>query len=165
MATIRGGILIDAPVDVVFDLVADERNEPAYNPELISAELLGPEPVGAGSRFRAVHSSKRGPMEMTVELTAYDRPRRLASVTHASWAEIDGAVTFEPAGAGNDSTYMHWEWRVRPKGVAWLMTPFIGTVGRREEQACWEGLKRYVESGRLASGAGGHARECVERRT
>jgi hypothetical protein len=33
MARIEGEIAINRPVDEVFDLVADERNEPRYNPE------------------------------------------------------------------------------------------------------------------------------------
>ncbi|MFC8502509.1 SRPBCC family protein [Pedococcus sp. NPDC057267] len=53
MARIRGGVTIDAPVEEVFDLVADERNEPAYNPRIARAEQLGDGPVGPGSRFLA----------------------------------------------------------------------------------------------------------------
>ena len=34
MAHLDGQILIHRPVDEVFDFVADERNEPRYNPQL-----------------------------------------------------------------------------------------------------------------------------------
>jgi len=142
MVEVSGEIRIECPVDVVFDVVADQRNEPRYNPALLEVEALTEGPVGAGSRFRAVHASRGGPMEMTVELTDYDPPRRIASVTTASWAEIRGAVTFDRAG---DATRMRWSWDVRPKGLARVMTPLVGVVGRREERACWEGLKRYLE--------------------
>jgi hypothetical protein len=97
---------------------------------------------GVGTRFRAVHAARGGPTEMTVELTDVDPPRRIASVTTASWGEIRGAVTLEPAG---DATRMRWSWDVRPKGFARVLTPLVGVVGRREERACWEGLKRYLE--------------------
>lgn len=39
MARVTGEI-IDRPVDVVLDVVADERNEPNYNPDLLPAEKL-----------------------------------------------------------------------------------------------------------------------------
>jgi hypothetical protein len=38
MARIEGEIIIDRPVDVVFDYVADQRNEPRYNPQMVRAE-------------------------------------------------------------------------------------------------------------------------------
>ncbi len=142
MAKVAGEIRIDAPADVVFEVVADERNEPKYNPALLSVDLLSEGPVGVGTRFRAVHMSGRGPMEMTVELTEYDPPRRIASVTRTSWAEIRGAVTFVQSG---DATRMSWSWDVRPKGFARLLTPLVGVVGRRQERVCWGGLKRYLE--------------------
>jgi hypothetical protein len=52
MATVAGEIRIERPVDVVFETVADERNEPRYNPLLISVDMLTDEPVGAGTRRR-----------------------------------------------------------------------------------------------------------------
>lgn len=143
MAKVTGEIVIERPIDDVFAVVADERNEPRYNPALLSADLLTEEPVRVGSRFKAVHSSGHGRMEMTVELTEYNPPHRIASVTTASWAEIRGAVTFEPVGA---ATRMRWAWDVRPKRFAKLLTPLVGVVGRRQERACWKGLKKYLEA-------------------
>jgi hypothetical protein len=40
MTHICGEVTIDAPVEEVFDLVADERNEPRYNPRIVRAEKL-----------------------------------------------------------------------------------------------------------------------------
>jgi hypothetical protein len=40
MAHIEGETIIGRPPEVVFDYVADERNEPKYNPHLISHELV-----------------------------------------------------------------------------------------------------------------------------
>ena len=143
MAHVSGSIVVERPVDVVFDVVADQRNEPRYNPALLTTELLTEGPIDVGTRFRAVHAAGGGSMEMTVELTGYNRPWRIASVTTASWVEIRGAVTFEPVGEA--ATRLRWSWDVHPKGCAVLMTPFAGVIGRRQERACWEGLKRYLE--------------------
>jgi hypothetical protein len=46
MAGIEGEILIGQPVDVVFDYVADQSNEPQYNPRMVRAEKITPGPVG-----------------------------------------------------------------------------------------------------------------------
>jgi uncharacterized membrane protein len=152
MAHVSGSIVVARPVDMVFDVVADQRNEPWYNPALLEARLLTDGPIGVGTRFRAVHVAGRGSTEMTVELTEFVRPWRIASVTTASWVEIRGAVAFEPAGDG--ATRLRWAWDVRPKGCAVLMTPVAGVLGRRQERACWEGLKRYLEEDAPAGGEG-----------
>ncbi len=38
MAQIEGEIVIERPIEEVFDFVADECNEPLYNVEMVSAE-------------------------------------------------------------------------------------------------------------------------------
>ena len=140
---VAGDILIDRPVDVVFDVVADERNEPRYNPAVLRAEKLTDGPPGVGTRYRAVHGSSRGPVEMEVEVTGFDRPHRIASTTRMPMGEISGAMIFEGAGVG---TRMRWDWTVRLRGPARVLSPFVGLAGGRAERACWEGLKRLLEA-------------------
>jgi hypothetical protein len=87
-------------VEEVFDFVADERNEPRYNPRMLSAEKTSDGPIGIG--------------------------------------------TFESVPAG---TRMRWSWEVRPRGALLVMAPFVGAIGRRQEQGIWCSLKRLLESG------------------
>jgi hypothetical protein len=65
MAHIAGEVTIDAPVDEVFDMVADERNEPRYNPRIVRAEKVSEGPVGRGARFVAEPKSMGAKGEMT----------------------------------------------------------------------------------------------------
>jgi Polyketide cyclase / dehydrase and lipid transport len=143
MPKIAGAIVIDRPVDLVFDFATDERNEPLYNTALLQSEKVSDGPVGVGTRFHALHKSARRPVAMDVQITEYDRPRRMASRTTMSWSEVDGELTFEPDG---DATKMRWAWDVHPKGLATLLWPFVGVMGRRSERACWTQLKHYLES-------------------
>ena len=53
MVRIEGEIVINRPMEEVFDFVADERNEPRYNPHMRRAELITKGPVGVGTRHRA----------------------------------------------------------------------------------------------------------------
>src|SRR6266511_1951506 len=78
MVRIDGEIVINRPVDTVFDFVADERNEPRYNPRMLRVEKLSPGPIGVGSRFRAAMRTRPRPTKMTTEFTGYERPWRLA---------------------------------------------------------------------------------------
>ncbi len=82
MAHIEGEIIINRPVETVFDFVADERNEPRYNPSMILAEKVSDGHIGMGTRFRAETLSNGRRTEMIIEITTYDRPKVLVSSTH-----------------------------------------------------------------------------------
>jgi hypothetical protein len=132
----------------VFDFVADQRNEPQYNPRMVRAAKITGGPVGKGTVFRSATRSMGRTAEMSIELTGYDRPTQLASRTIMRQADMHGTLTFEPARSG---TLMRWSWDVRPKGVVWLLAPLITWIGRRQEQAIWTSMKRYLESSPAAS--------------
>jgi hypothetical protein len=53
------------PVDVVFDIVADERNLPKYYPDLLPSEMVTDGPIGVGTKFTAVHNARRRPCPPT----------------------------------------------------------------------------------------------------
>lgn len=152
MHTISGAIRVRRPVEVVFDYVADTRNEPSYNPSMRSVELLTPEPVGAGSRFKAVMGGLPGmalPMEVTV--TEFDRPRRLGSSTWSTHMQTSGTLTFTPD--GDDATLMRWEWDVRAARLLRLVGPAVSWLGARMERRIWTAMKERLEADG-GSGAG-----------
>jgi uncharacterized protein YndB with AHSA1/START domain len=151
MAHIDGEIVINRPVEEVFDFVADERNEPRYNPRMLRVEKLSPGPVGLGSRFRAEMRTRPRPMEMTTEFTGYERPRRLASTTRMSRMDIRGTLSFDPVPGG---TRMRWSWELEPHGLLKLMTPLASPIGARGERAIWTSLKRLLEAQEASFSAG-----------
>ncbi|EHR51250.1 hypothetical protein SacmaDRAFT_3014 [Saccharomonospora marina XMU15] len=144
MATIQGEIFIDRPPTQVFDVLADPRNEPRYNPRIVGVDKLTEGPVGVGSRFasRARTAGRTG--TMTVQLTGYDRPRRLTSTIRSASMDIDGELTFEAASGG---TLARWRWHLRPRGLLAMAGPLLTGAGRRTERRVWRDLKRYLEAG------------------
>jgi uncharacterized protein YndB with AHSA1/START domain len=143
VAHIEGEIVIERPVEEVFDVVADERNEPRYNPRLLWVEKVSSGPIGRGTEFRAATKTMGRPAEMSIEFTDYQRPRRLVSSTHMPTMEIQGALTFDPVPEG---TRMRWTWELQPQGVLRLLTPLITLMGRRQEETIWASLKRFLEA-------------------
>jgi carbon monoxide dehydrogenase subunit G len=141
MARIEGEILIDRPVEAVFDFVADSRNEPSFNPAMAGVELLTPLPIGRGTRFRA--RMGRAGTPMLVELTEFDRPHRLGSRTTSSMMQTSGALTFT---ADGDGTVMSWDWQVRPRGWMRMLGPLSGPLGGRMERRIWTSMKQYLEN-------------------
>jgi hypothetical protein len=142
VAHITGSVHVDAPIQKVFGVVLDARNEPAYNPAMAHVELLTPEPIATGARFRAEMGRARLPME--VEFTEVAAPHRIATRTSSSLMETDGTLTFAETDGG---TTMSWDWQVRAKGSMRVLGPLFGFMGGRMERRIWSGMKRYVESG------------------
>ena len=143
MATINGEIVIGRPVEVVFDYVADQGNEPQYNPQMVRAEKITTGPVGVGTSFRSAVASRGQTVEMLIEITGYDRPHRLASATTMQQADISYTLTFEPATPG---TRMRWAGQVRPRGALKLLGPLVTRMGSRQEQRIWTSLKQHLEA-------------------
>jgi hypothetical protein len=81
MGTISGQIQVARPVEVVFDFVADETDEPGFNQDMVGCDKVTPGPIGVGTRYEAELKSM-GVVPMTVEVTGFERPRRLASRAH-----------------------------------------------------------------------------------
>ena len=151
MTRITGEIVIDAPADVIFDFVADQRNEPAYNPHMVRSAKVTPGPVGTGTQFRSAVRSRGRLAEMAIEYTGFQRPSRLASTTRMAQAEFSGTLTFEPAGAG---TRLRWSWDARFSWPLRLLAPVLAWVGGRQERATWARLKQHLESSQQAAGPG-----------
>lgn len=145
MARITGQVTIGAPVDEVFDVVADERNEPRYNPRIVRAEKLSEGPVGAGARFVAEPKGVGSRGEMTLTILEYDRPRRLHNVVESSYMRVDGTLTFEDVEGG---TRLRWDWDMGLVGRMRMLSPVLALIGPRWERRNWVGLKEYMESAR-----------------
>lgn len=149
---VEGEIVIERPVEAVFDFVADERNEPKYNARMTGARMVSPEPIGVGSRFQAVMTGPGGPAELMIEFTSFERPHCLSSRTHLSNMEIEGRLIFEPIPEG---TRMRWVWDLQPRGFLRVLGPVVRRVGDRQERETWTALKRVLEAGPVPVAAGG----------
>lgn len=142
-AQIEGEIGIERTVAEVFDFVADERNEPRFNPQMTSVEKLTGGEIGLGTQFRAEVLSGGRPLSMIIEFTDFDRPRRLGSRTTMSGMVILGELTFVEDG---DATRMRWAWNMQPTGALRLLKPLIVLMGRRQEREIWTSLKQCLEA-------------------
>ena len=150
MAHIAGEVTIDAPVEEVFDMVADERNEPRYNPRIVRAEKVSDGPVGRGARFVAEPKSMDAKGEMTLEILEYDRPHRLRNLVRSSYMQVDGTLAFEDV---DGATRLKWDWDMGLVGSMRVLSPVLAVIGPGWERRNWVGPKEYMESGRRLASA------------
>jgi uncharacterized protein YndB with AHSA1/START domain len=142
MPRITGEVDIDASITDVFDTVADERNEPRYNPRIARAEMFTDEPVGAGSRFVAEPKGMGARGRMALEILEFQRPHRLHNVIRSSYMHVDGTLTFAETEEG---TRLRWDWTMQLVGPMRVLTPVLMLVGPRWERRNWIDLKNYLE--------------------
>lgn len=142
MSRVRGSLEIARPVEAVFDVVADQRNEPAYNPNMTAATKVTPGPIGVGTRLTANVMSRGTPRPVTIEYTSFERPHRIASSAVMDGATVNGHIQCDPTPTG---TRFSWDWTVTVTGPARIAGPLIGLVGRRRERTIWTALKLYLE--------------------
>lgn len=152
MTTITGRTSFARPVEEVFDLLADPRNEPRYNPLVVSAVMATPEPVGVGSRFvqRAGSFGRTG--EVAIEVVEYVRLERLAFVIRSAGIDVRGRLAFSPEPSGCS---VSWTWAMRPVGGWRVLTPLLALTGRRLERRVWDRMRRYVDAGGAVRPAAG----------
>jgi uncharacterized protein YndB with AHSA1/START domain len=143
MVVVKGDILIERPPEDVFDFVADEENEPRYNPEMRYAKKVTEGPTGIGTTYEAEVTARGKAIPMTIRFTDYDRPHRLAERVHMDTMDLTGGLTFEPIDGG---TRMRWSWSLQPHGALRFMGPLVARLGRRQEQRIWTSLKRLLEA-------------------
>ncbi|GAB3767359.1 carbon monoxide dehydrogenase subunit G [Nocardioides ginsengisegetis] len=142
MSRIRGTLDIARPVEDVFDFVADQRNEPAYNPRMTASTMLTNDPIGVGTRFAATMLSRGKPLHVMIEVTGFDRPRRVATRSVMAGAVVEGEVRLEPTLEG---TRFFWDWTVTLGGPGRFAGPAIALIGRHQEKTIWTGLKHHLE--------------------
>lgn len=88
----------------IFDLLADERNQPRYLPEVVPVERLTLGPPHLGSRFRVQLVTGA---EATEEILEYDRPRRLAVGLPDTIQPNRSIWTFQPVPEGTRVRYAY----------------------------------------------------------
>jgi uncharacterized protein YndB with AHSA1/START domain len=142
MAAIEGEVIIGRPIEGVFDYVADQRNEPQYNPRMVRAGKITAGPGGVSTVFHSAVGSHWRTAGREIECTAYRRPVLLDSTATMRQADFTVTLTFEPVPGG---TRMRWSERVRPKRAFKLAVPLIAWIGQRQERAIWTSMKRHLE--------------------
>ena len=143
MPQIEREIVINRPVEEVFDFLADGRNEPQYNPHMLRAEQTSAGPVGPGTQFRTEVTNNGRSMEMIYEITVYERPQRLAGRTIKGPIDVQSTETFDSVPGG---THFRWVMELEARGIFKLMSPLVARRMGRNLDTLLTNIKHLLEA-------------------
>jgi hypothetical protein len=141
MAVFEVDSKIKAPLETVFDAMADARNEPQWNSRVTRSELLTDEPIGAGTQFETVNRGQA----YRATITTFDRPGRLQFEVVGKGMDITTTFAFTST---NDGTANHATFDFRPKGFMKAMFPLMRPLVAKDGPTQAANFARFVE-GRL----------------
>jgi uncharacterized membrane protein len=141
---IRSMVVIDAPIQRVWDVLADVEGQPRWMVDLKSARILTPGRVGVGSK--AVGRVRIFGIEVDdpITITAFEPPRRFA-IHHDGAFEGDGVIELEP-GADGSTTIVRWDETIVPPYLPDLGGLVLGHVLGQVFQDDLRNLRALVEA-------------------
>jgi uncharacterized protein YndB with AHSA1/START domain len=119
MATTTITFDLDHPPEVVFDYIADVRNEATWQKDMRRVEKLGEGPVGEGTEF---DTDYRLFGRMRIVLHEYRRPTHLVFDGEGARMWMHFVMDVEPRDRGSRVTFFL---DMRPRGVLLPLAPLL----------------------------------------
>jgi hypothetical protein len=138
-------VIVKVEVDIarprhqVFDLMADARNELAWNSKVSRSELISDEPIGKGTEFRTTNRGQK----YVAFITTYDRPDQVGFNVAGKAMEINASMRFADSA---DGTRMAAQFDLQPKGFMKLMMPLMAGAVRKDFPKQLTSFKEFCES-------------------
>jgi uncharacterized membrane protein len=139
-------IVIDAPVETVFQIATDIENMKHIMEHVLSVELLTEGPLQKGTKMKEVRAIRGGKTEATVEVTDY-----ITNETYSVKSENNGLFV-----------HYHYDFHRKDQGtvvklkvtiqttglINSLLKPMITRIIKKEDKNQLKHLKRYIEEKR-----------------
>jgi uncharacterized protein YndB with AHSA1/START domain len=136
-------IVIECPVEEVWEYIADGRNDPQWCDKVISVEQITGADAGPDASYRVVHRPIRlkKSKELAVTVEEFDPPRRMRMREEDDDGVFNVTYELEPAGEGTRLT--------QRDQIEWKIAKFQRPIARRMVSGDIEkqlsALKRVLE--------------------
>jgi len=143
MTKIERSIVIDRPVEEVWEFVHDTANNVLWQTTLAESEKLTEGPMDVGTRVREVRHFLGLRIESTWEMTEYEPTRRSAIRGISGPIPLSGSYRLEEADAGTKLTVSG---ELDAHGFFKLAEPIFARITGRELEANLGHLKDLLEA-------------------
>jgi uncharacterized membrane protein len=148
---IRTMVVIDAPIDRVWEVVSDIAGQPRWMHDMKSVRMTTPGPTGVGSKGEATVRMYGLSVSDPITVTAFEPPT-LFALSHDGTFSGGGTIRLEP-GADGSTTIVRWDETliapILPHLGAVVTTPLFRQVFQRDA----ERLRDLIESGAASATA------------
>jgi uncharacterized protein YndB with AHSA1/START domain len=142
MAKVTASIMIDAPVEKVFDYVEDPAKVPEYWPSVIEIKDVEELPDG-GARMTVVYKMAGVRFDVETECTEFVPNER---TVYESEGGVSSTLTWTYEGQdGSTKVTMDMEYQVNLPGLRKLGEAFLTKVSQNEGQAILGNVKAKME--------------------
>jgi uncharacterized protein YndB with AHSA1/START domain len=143
MARIEASIVIDRPVEEVFEFATDPEKQPLWQTGVSEAEQISEGPMGVGTTLRGVGHFLGRRIESISEITHYEHNRRIDVKMTSGPMKFEETDTFEPVG---DGTRVTFALEGDPGGFFKLAEPVVIRMAQREYEKSLANLKDILEA-------------------
>jgi len=148
MITKETGIVINRPVEQVFAVMADAKNQRQWDSALLEVRLTPDGPMSVGTKITEVRKFMGRASENTGEVIEFEPNARITRKSSVdSPMKLVGTLTFAPTPKG---TKVGWRWDLQFSGFFVLVGPLIAAAMIKGADKSLRGLKDRLESGAVA---------------
>jgi uncharacterized membrane protein len=140
-------VTINAPVEVVWNVIQDVDRRVEWDARIQSVQLLTPRPVGKGARTLLHYRMYGMPMRMTIEMIQWQPPLRSAvkGVIVGTRDTIGGSWHFTPNPDGSTTWTTRLSLTSNSRFARWL-EPIYGRATHKLTRISQQNFKRLVEA-------------------
>jgi uncharacterized membrane protein len=142
---VRTMVVVDAPIEAVWTILADIPLQPEWMRDMKQVELQTPGPTGVGTRAEATVRILGIAVRDPVEVVEFEPPRRFA-IRHEGLFTGGGRISLE-SGSDGATTIVRWEEALAAPFLPELGTLVLSPILRAVFQADLHRLRRLVETG------------------
>jgi uncharacterized membrane protein len=144
-APIASLVVVDAPIERVWAVLADIEGQPRWMHDMKSVRVTTPPPTGVGTRGVSTVRVFGIAVSDPVTITEFEPPSRFA-LRHEGTVSGSGVITLEP-GADGTTTIVRWDERLIVPALPHLGAEVLARVFGPIFQADLFRLRDLVESG------------------
>ena len=143
MVKVETSVLINQPIEKVFEFVTMPENDAKWYVGLESRDHTPGEPAGVGSTSQSVIRFLGVSVTVTWEVIEYDPPTKIAVKSIEGPVSIEAGYTFEAVAEGQTKVTVRGEADL--VGVFDLAEPLVERIAQRQWESSFENLKDVLE--------------------
>ena len=143
MASFESSVVINRPVEEVFEFISKPENELQWASGLVESKFTSEGPPGVGTTGRRVQKFLGREIASDWEFTEYEANRKVAVKTTAGPVPFEGIYTFEASGVG---TKIMFQGVAEIGGFFKLAEPIVTRMLKRQIETDSANLKDLLEA-------------------